>query len=362
MDGGTKVVVDGAGDSVAQDRDEVQGSAPSTGGIKVWVHEVLDWIIKLLPVVATVLVAMFANDYKASLTAATLLSEREKADSQLRSEMFSKLVDPISGTKSENGVPLEREQLLAELLSLNFHEHINLRPLLGHVDARLARASVGRDQRAKDALAARKSFRAVAAAVTSRQTAMLVRGDGQGKHGGGAQLQKLDIGVAHAESDLNEKLKPLFKSVDGEDVRRAAFDEPLVIQNPDRTSKLLLVVSEADWENETFQVSAGICSNPSATRDECGVELAKRDFELSWFDFPLTDNILLADGTRVSIVLDQIYDARDRPGANLSQPAKSGETRRVRISVVWFPKDYISARERPTNHREFMRSLNLKNG
>ena len=111
-------------DTSSRSNESAPANRSASMQIKSWVREILDWLVKLLPVIATIAVTVLADQYKTSLTASTLLSEREKADSQLRSEMFAKLVDPISGAKSGAEVPLEREQLLAELLSLNFHEHI----------------------------------------------------------------------------------------------------------------------------------------------------------------------------------------------------------------------------------------------
>jgi len=102
-------------------------------------------------------------------------------------------------------------------------------------------------------------------------------------------------------------------------------------------------------------VAVRIC----AIKDRREVPLADSDFELSWFDFPLTDNTLLADGTRFAIVLDQVYDTNGRFNDAHVENAVPDATRRARVNIIWFPKDYIAARERPTNYREFRRSLGL---
>ena len=329
--------------------DRAQPATLTAVEFKSWVREILDWVVKLLPVIATVMLAFVADHYKASLTASTLLSEREKADSQLRSEMFSKLVDPISGARSGADVSLEREQLLAELLSLNFHEHIGLKPLLSHVDTRLARESVDIDgAKAEAARSARVSFRSVARTVISRQTSMLTRSSGEGINNDGAQIQKLDFGVANLDTQFTEKLKH-------EKVRVERFGEPTVVESPSGTHRLYFTVSEPNWDSETFHVDVSIYALKPAGEDE----LAKRDFELSWFDFPLTDNTLLADGTRFAIVLDQVYDTNGRYGDKPAESATRDAMKRAKMNIVWFPEDYIAARERPTNYREFRRSLGL---
>ena len=317
--------------------------------IKSWVREILDWLVKLLPVIATIAVTVLADQYKTSLTASTLLSEREKADSQLRSEMFAKLVDPISGAKSGAEVPLEREQLLAELLSLNFHEHIGMKPLLNHVDARLAQESLDHDQsKAAQARLARLSFRSIARTVISRQTAMLTRSSTDAQSEDNARIERIDLGPAVDDAAVLRQIQ-----VDGAMVHK--FSEPIEVMSGSGRHKLYLQVDRQNWNDETFHVAVRIC----AIKDRREVPLADSDFELSWFDFPLTDNTLLADGTRFAIVLDQVYDTNGRFNDAHVENAVPDATRRARVNIIWFPKDYIAARERPTNYREFRRSLGL---
>lgn len=326
----------------------VADDAFSASNIKSWIHDILDWTVKLLPVIATVLVAVVADHYKSSLTAATLLSEREKADSQLRSEMFSKLVDPIAGPKSGGDVPWDREQLLAELLSLNFHEHIGLRPLLSHVDSRIAREQELKTGNELLALQrGRASLRSVAKTVISRQTAMLTRGNETGADHDGAAVEKLDVGTQAANSNFAADLA-------GEKVRPVVLaGDPISVTNPAQTHRLFLRVLKADWKNETFQIEVSIWER-NGVEDR---ELAKREFELSWFDFPFTDNTLLADGTRFALVLDSVYDATKRFRVAWKEQPSEDAARRVQINVVWFPKDFIAAYERPINLREFRKSL-----
>lgn len=84
-----------------------------------------------------------------------------------------------------------------------------------------------------------------------------------------------------------------------------------------------------------------ITSNGGSKESQMGS--ADNDFLLTWFDFPFTDNTLLADGTRFSLVIDDV---------RLQQ-------KKAVLKLVWFPQDYFSARERPTNYREFREKLGL---
>jgi len=336
-------------DTGSRSGESAPANRSATMQIKSWVREILDWLVKLLPVIATIAVTVLADQYKTSLTASTLLSEREKADSQLRSEMFAKLVDPISGAKSGAEVPLEREQLLAELLSLNFHEHIGMKPLLNHVDARLAQESLDHDQsKAAQARLARLSFRSIARTVISRQTAMLTRSSTDAQSEDNARIERIDLGPAVDDAAVLRQIQ-----VDGAMVHK--FSEPIEVMSGSGRHKLYLQVDRQNWNDETFHVAVRIC----AIKDRREVPLADSDFELSWFDFPLTDNTLLADGTRFAIVLDQVYDTNGRFNDAHVENAVPDATRRARVNIIWFPKDYIAARERPTNYREFRRSLGL---
>jgi hypothetical protein len=56
------------------------------------------------------------------------------------------------------------------------------------------------------------------------------------------------------------------------------------------------------------------------------------------------DNTLLADGTRFSVIIDQVRE----------------EAREAVIKLIWFPKDYFSPRERPTNYSEVRSALGLR--
>ena len=67
------------------------------------------------------------------------------------------------------------------------------------------------------------------------------------------------------------------------------------------------------------------------------------DFTLTNFDFPFTDNTLLADGTRFSIVLDKVKE----------------DVKSARFKIIWFPKDYIAARERPVNFTDIRNKLGI---
>jgi hypothetical protein len=62
------------------------------------------------------------------------ITQREQAESALRTSMFRELVSPVVGNTGALVEEPQRLALLAELLALNFHEHFELGPLLMYVD------------------------------------------------------------------------------------------------------------------------------------------------------------------------------------------------------------------------------------
>ena len=98
-----------------------------------------DPILKLAGSVVIVSGAFLVHSYESKLSAVTLISEREQAQSQLRASMFRNLITPISGPSKEKVIESHRERVLVELLALNFHEDFEFKPLMLHVDKRLSK-------------------------------------------------------------------------------------------------------------------------------------------------------------------------------------------------------------------------------
>ena len=95
-------------------------------------HKLVDGSAKIIAAGAIVAAAIIANNFQSKMSTISLLSNRELAESQLRGEMFANLISPIIGSRDENNkYDPRREQLLVELLALNFHEHFESKPSSG---------------------------------------------------------------------------------------------------------------------------------------------------------------------------------------------------------------------------------------
>jgi hypothetical protein len=290
----------------------------------VTVLEIIDVIAKLAAASALILGAIIANSYQSKLTGTTILSQREQSETQLRASMFSTLIGPVVGPLKGDSIPADREELLVELLLLNFHEHFELKPLMLHADSRLA-AKNPEGMTQPQAQDARERLRSITRRVVAQQVAGLIRESNPSQ----AQSQGCSIYLVSLKVEPDETpgagACQLFKP----------FEEVVRVESPDKKYTLNMVASNPDWVNETFNISVNLTTN---TKDE---ELKYQDlgynFVLSWFDLPLTDNTLLPDGNRFAFTLAAVMKGRE-----------------ATLRIIWFPKDYVTPRERPLDSRQYL--------
>ncbi len=314
-------------------------------------------IAKNLAIVTTIITvigggfaAWIANNYQSKMSAATLISQREQAESQLRATMFSNLISPIVGSykdggKSQGEIPLERERLLVEMLALNFHDHFEFKPFLIHVDKRLA-TELDKDEREK----AHESLKSVTRRVISRQIATILN---LGSKKDKTEIQTLNIFELPQDEKQRKDYEELKKYFSDSKYRESGvylggFGDEILLESPDKSYSLYISIKSCNWDNETCEVYFRI--HHKAQENEKRFNQGEQPhFTLTWFDFPFTDNTLLADGNRFAVVLDQFS------GPNV--PNKS-----VVFKIIWFPKVYFTPRERPINYTEIREKLGIEAG
>ena len=313
---------------------------------KSWKHamEWLDVIAKLSGGIAIVLVAYAANAYQSKMTRitqenqnrttmVTLQSQREQAESSLRATMFSNLLGPVAGPNTGSGLSPDREKLLVELLALNFHENLELKPLMEDVDKKLSDES-GK-QTGNPADDPRESLRSVARRVADRQISSIRWGWGASS----SPLTSCQINSIYLRSE-GEGL-----TVNPQCNRNLKFEDTTTVNSPDGKYSLQVIASDPDWKNQTVHLSIAVRPTDLSPQDH-GSSLPSYRFELTWFDLPLTDNTLLSDGNRFAINLE----------------AFESDAQRLTLRVIWFPKDYFTPRERPLDYRELQKLLGQKPG
>ena len=349
-----------------------EGSGSAHGATRSGEERFFKWadlVGKAVAAFVGIAIVVIGNRYQQSLTASQLLTQRESGDTQIRAEMFKAITDRLMRPPKDGDVPPEQDALLAELLALNFHEHIELKPLMVDLDDRLE-ARIAEGQNNDGARERQAALRSIARRVRARQTAMLV--DAKPVSDPGAQLREVQAaGRVRYFSVTREGKRGLRCSVPEKQGTSGCLRELMSDDLPDPKRSMYVTLDEADWKRERFQVTLGVGKRiemddetlgRSTGADDCresptgekGEEIEpdvspyNQAFTLTWFDLPLTDNTMLADGTRFSVFIDQVCrDAEDEPQA-------------VRLGLLYFPRDYFASRERPTNYRQLREKLGLR--
>ncbi len=261
---------------------EGEGPRPNNG--KDW-WDKFDIVAKALAALAVTGIGLMGSFYlqhkqdtetKVQLYA-ELMSSRERADSDLRKEMFNSIIKAFLEPKPSG---LEEQVLALEMLTYNFHDVMDLGPLFKHVEIAVV----------KDAQAERKALqtrlRRAAADVIDKQLAALSEvGEIRNNN---VYFDDLDGNPAGITILGGEDGDLCLRDVYGrcEQMRRFRVD----ILKRDKQSKLLQVLLQA--------------TSASTPRD---LDLY-RTFWVGFSDFPLIDNLRLKDGNRVAVVLRRWAD------------------------------------------------------
>jgi hypothetical protein len=264
----------------------------------------------------------------------SLRNQREESETNLRSAMFRELVGPLLQSESEQlaagaDTDLPRAQrlaLLAELLALNFHEHFELGPLLRYVDTLPGQTEE-----------ARSRLRSTSRRVISRQLAPLLSTSvgSEGAHPSFLEISLTSDGTEPADQLLSCALPEAAGAGAAAGTialkcSSSAQGSPLRITSPDGRDSLQVNVRAVSWAAQTV----GIYSVLLGANGESQSLTPPIEFTLSPYSFPFSDNTLLPSGNRFGIYLTRLDDI-------------PGVARIMRLSFVWFPKDFVPPRERP---------------
>lgn len=308
----------------------------------------LDVSAKLLGAIAVVWVANSANNFQGNLnkstresqerlTGLTLQSQREQAASSLRAAMFSSLIQPFAGPQKDAEIPVDREQLLAELLVLNFSEDFESKPLLERVDLRLAAHPPGKSEGVNVSEPPREALRSIARRVADRQISSLAW-DSTPATGG-------ERGCAIYWLNVNARAEAAPAPNDGACTIDTTLGQRVAVQSPDRKSTLEIWVLEPNWDNETVKLSINARSMVPGDKNQRS-DTISYGFTLTWFDLPLTDNTILPNGNRFAVNLRAI--SKDQGGLSLR--------------VIWFPDRFFTSREHPLGYRQILDYLGPTTG
>ena len=289
------------------------------------------------------------------------INQREQAESSLRSSMFKELVAPLltptgapdAGAAADATRP-ERLALLAQLLALNFHEHFELGPLLLYVDNLPNQSAENR-----------RRLRSVARRVISRQLAVLGEPSTEDKLANcKASSEDTEIWLRSDASEPDEGVLACTNPVtDGRSVTLecgapAATPQPtpnvFSIRSPDCRDRFIVALSDLNWTQQTVRVFLSAEARAPKPGEPAAIPEFV-EFTLSAYSLPYSDNTLLRSGNRVGLYIRQVEPSREPCTPPICDPT----TRLMRISLVWFPDDFIPPRERPTDFRKVRKALKL---
>lgn len=233
-----------------------------------------------------------------------LMSRREEAESALRKDMF---VSMIQSFLKPGSASLDEKVLNLELLSYNFHESLNLKPLFVYIDRQIRNS---RDPAKKEYI---DRLQKVATEITRKQMLVL--------EGAGMKFDRI--------IDL-ESLKaspggiPLEEGTLVLDSVLRHFS--IFVQEADRTTRELKVRLEIRTPQDTLG----------------NFETSSVEFWIGFFDFPMIDNTRLGHDQRCAVVLNAFEDTS------------------ADITLVYFPGSYASLKEKPY-YQEVVQNLMRSN-
>jgi hypothetical protein len=224
-----------------------------------------------------------------------LMSRREESESALRKDMF---VSIITSFLTPSATDLSGDVLNLELLAYNFHESLNLKPLFLDLKRRIVREqhAARPGSTASDLADYTERLERVAREIARKQIIVL--------EGVGRRFDRtVDLGADPEGSSLEPATLVLdsLQTVVGIDI--------LTVDRVNREINVALNVETPD--------------------PELGRQTKVATFLVSFFDFPMIDNIRLARGQRCAVVLNSFSEAS------------------ADLTVVLFPGAYASLKEKP---------------
>lgn len=222
-----------------------------------------------------------------------LMSKREDAESALRKDMFTSIIDTFLKPQAPS---LDVRVLNLELLAYNFHESLDLKPLFSSIGQQISQSTDGRKQEYRERLSR------VAREITRKQMVIL---EGAGK-----------------KFDSKFKLANVPTSKTGMPVE---LEETLLtLEGIEREFRLYIM--EVNPVTQELRIRLEVM-----TPEQAGSRFAMNNVEfwVGFYDFPMIDHTRLSHDQRVAITLSNF----EKGYAN--------------ITLVYFPGAYAGLKEKP---------------
>jgi hypothetical protein len=298
-------------DDKGNERADFQANPPVKDGRQ---SAILEWAKVLVVPVTVAIIGLIGSSWlnqRQSIEAndrlfAELISKREQADSDLRKEMFSLIINIFLGGSqygTKGKVPtledpnldtLKREILALELLVYNFNESLDLSPLFRQVYNDIGKTGNRPELERR---------------LTSLTKEVIVK-----------QVWVLSTSSKSANESYTKECTVDFSELE-------KHPEGLEIINHNSTSPQSRIRNYRVWvlnyeeARKEVQIEIRVKENENV--------IVERFFWVGQFDFPMLNNTRLPDGQRVSIVMTDL------------NPKSS------KIAFVYFPGSYASLKEKP---------------
>jgi hypothetical protein len=302
--------------------------------------------------VSAILIPVLINSYTEENRRAEMfvrtMTEREKADTDIRQSMFQTLLNGYLGAVKEDFVKADEDSfrrriMFLELLTINFQEFFNAKPLFEDVYAGLERKRVAaqNDAERKKWDDLERQIVRVSQNIVSRQAKML-------NNIGTSTVFNIDKGESICVKLYSREEFATLRKQDGTPFQNflpgrciepqnngmgggrngngmAALPEP---REDGRRQSLEIMPVAVDKAYATVQV--GIYDDLFNGNVLQGSLLkGNLQFDISYFDLPYMDNTKLSDGSRFALVLRNV----------------AGDS--VEIEAIRFRNDFMSLRDRP---------------
>ncbi len=256
----------------------------------------LDTVSKLLTGVGTVIASVFiplaincnSERNRSNQLYAQIVSERERADSELRAKMFENLINSFFTDDSTRKTGRQRLMLL-RLLALNFHESFNLKPIFEGLEPELKKNE-------------KEKLKEIAKEIIGTQE---------------AALSQIIDGAVYEKTLFEGEENGIMVPADTEAAyngHRLGVEATKIDTNK---GSVELHVFDIPADNVKIGMSVDI------------------NFKASNYDMPFIDNTKLFNNTRFAVTLKQIgIDSVSLKNV-------------VTLKIIFFPETYMSGRDRP---------------
>jgi hypothetical protein len=319
----------------------------------------------LISIIGAFIVAIFyayQADQTQSRYDSDLRAQRERADADLRANMFKTLfeayfknkIDAAQKLAASSGdsqarsaallANLGQEIMLSDLLARNF-ETVDVRPLFEDLDRRLTelieRGGEGQKTQPQQAEAfrQREQLRRVAYGATARQIESL-------RAIAGAEVRTLRI----QQCQVDPSSRPV---IDPQELQTLPGKTTALVRQVADGSVTLALIAPGDRTQEPVVSQDGVIDLPPPREVPITV---------TYFDMPTLENVRLADGRRMAMTLTRSASTQscERFSAQMDENTRrdcelqpndsrkqAGACSWASVSITLIPKDYIGMRDRP---------------